>query len=135
MAGDPAQYALDGRSNGGQTLTNNVTNESVTIVDNQALPWRPVEHYRKVHDSQDRTVARSRGSLGARGFGGPPAGQPWDTPSMEDASTAGSEIWNVVYVDPTGEEWTGMDILIELFKAQRGFTGGAKVGPAAKEKK
>jgi hypothetical protein len=115
MSGDPGQYALDGRSNGPTTLYP-ASGGPVVIQDNQVLPWRPVKHYRQVTDSRDRNVARTSGSLGAAGLGGPPAGQVWDTPSMEDHSTVAGEIWDVVYVDPHGKDWTGMDIIIELFK-------------------
>lgn len=115
MSGDPGQFALDGRANGPVTLLT-ATNQPVVIQDNQVLPFRPVKHYRPVTDSRDRSVARNSGTLGAAGLGGPPAGQVWDTPSMQDASTVHTEIWDVSYVDPAGKDWTGMDILIELFK-------------------
>jgi hypothetical protein len=120
MPGDPGQFALDGRANGPVTLPNNTV-----VQDGQILPWRPVEHYRSVHDSRDRKVARNRGTLGAAGQGGPPAGTSWDTPSTLDASTVLAEILTVKYVDADGSDWTVTDMVIELFKdLQARRTGG-----------
>lgn len=115
MSGDPGQFALDGRANGPVTLLS-TTGKPLVVQDNQVLPYRPVKHYRPVTDSRDRNVARNSGTLGAAGYGGPPAGQVWDTPSMCDHSTVSGEIWDVSYIDAAGKDWTGSDILIELFK-------------------
>jgi hypothetical protein len=91
-------------------------NSSTVIRDGQILPWRPVEHYRRVKDSRDRKVARNRGTLGAAGLGGPPAGTSWDTPSTMDECTVLAEILTVSYVDADGTDWTMADMMIELFK-------------------
>lgn len=123
MSGDPGQFALDGRANG-QFIIYDAQGNPLTIHDGQVLPYRPVKQYRPVTDSRDRNVARKSGALGPA-YGGPAAGTVWDTPSMEDASTVGSEIWNVVYVDPSGKDWTGMDIIIELFKNLQKSQAGA----------
>ena len=111
MPGDPGQFALDGRANGPVTLPN-----GTVIQDGQILPWRPVEHYRRVQDSRDRKVARNRGPLGAAGQGGPPAGTSWDTPSTLDDVTVLAELLTVSYVDADGTDWTLADMVIELFK-------------------
>ena len=116
MSSDPDLDRLNGVATGDTPLTTN-TGQTIVIKDNQILPWRPVTHYRKVTDSRDRNVTRNSGSYGAAGLGGPAAGLPWDTPSTLDHATVGAEIWNVLYVDPAGKDWTGMDILIEMFKA------------------
>lgn len=111
MSNDPGVDELNGRSTGVTQLAG-----GVTIQDGQILPWRPVKHYRPVTDSRDRNVARNSGSLGAAGLGGPPAGTVWDSPSTLDGVTVAGEIWDVCYVDPAGKDWTGMDMIIELFK-------------------
>lgn len=116
MSGDPGQYALDGRANGAIVLTNPQTGQPVTVVDGQALPWRPVKLYRPVTGSRDRSAARNSGSLGAAGMGGPRAGAVWDTPAMEDTSTVLGEELTKVYVDASGKDWTLHDMVLELFK-------------------
>lgn len=118
MSGDPGQYALDGRANGPVTIQN-AQGQPVVLVDNQALPWRPVQLYRPVKDSRDRNAARNSGALGAQGLGGPPAGTEWDSPSTLDEITALAEDITKVYVDPTGKDWTLHDMVIELFKAHQ----------------
>lgn len=115
MPGDPGQYALDGRANGTVTLTPAI-GSPVAVQDGQALPWRPVKLYRQVTDSRDRAVARTSGTFGAAGLGGPPAGHVWDTPSTMDQVTVLSEDLTVVYLDPAGKDWTLADMVIELFK-------------------
>ena len=59
-----------------------------------------------MRDSRDRAVARNRGTLGAAGLGGPPAGTSWDTPSTLDECTVLAEILTVSYVDSDGTDWT-----------------------------
>ncbi|QDH91711.1 hypothetical protein SEA_PHRAPPUCCINO_33 [Mycobacterium phage Phrappuccino] len=76
-------------------------------------PHRPVQLYRKVTDSGQRTTART---------GGPKPGQPWNTPSALDELTVLAEDLSVVYVDPSGKEWTLSDMVIELFKAHQAKT-------------
>lgn len=113
---DPGQAALDGRANG-PVATQNGT----VIADGAVLPWRPVWLYNTVTDSQNRTVARNAGTLGAAGQGGPLAGTKWDTPSTLDEVTVLAELLTVQYQDPNGKVWTVPDMIIELFKAHKGF--------------
>jgi hypothetical protein len=70
-------------------------------------PWRPVELYRRVTDSQQGPTARDN------------AGAPWKTPSVLDETTVLAEVLTVVYRDEDGQEWTLADMIIELFKAHR----------------
>lgn len=118
MSDDAGIDQLNGRSTGNTELA-----AGVVITDNQVLPWRPVKHYRKVTDSRDRNVARNSGTLGAAGDGGPEAGEEWDSPSTLDAITVDGEIYHVLYVEPGAPAndpgWTGMDMIIELFKDLR----------------
>lgn len=115
MGNDVGVDQLAGRVTGGVTLYDAKGNPLV-LVDNAVLPYRPVKQYRHVTDSRDRNVARKQGTLGPA-YGGPDAGAEWDTPSAMDGSTVSGEIWNLVYIDPAGKDWTGMDILIEWFKS------------------
>ena len=78
----------------------------------QVPAWRPVTLYRHVNDSQDRNIARTNS----------PAGEEWNTPSTLDEVTVLAEDLSVVYVDPSKTEWTISDMIIELFKAHKGFT-------------
>lgn len=73
--------------------------------------WRPVTLYRNVTDSHDVNVPRKSSAVGA----------PWNTPSTLDEITVLAEIFTVIYTDPNGVKWTGMDILIEILKALKGF--------------
>ncbi|WP_099024948.1 hypothetical protein [Mycolicibacterium palauense] len=94
MSNDPGADKLDGRRE-----------------DGQVLPFRPVELYRRVTDSQQRATARTAG---------PTPGEVWNTPSTLDEVTVLAEDQSVMYVDPDGGEWTLSDMVIELFKALKG---------------
>lgn len=111
MSNDPGMDMLNGRSTGDTQLGG-----GLVVHNDQVLPWRPVELYRKVKAAGDRLVARNRGSLGAAGKGGPQAGVPWDTPSTLDQITALAEILTVVYTDPAGKDHTLSDMIIELYQ-------------------
>lgn len=111
MSGDPGERALAGRADGEVQLSN-----GQVVHDNQTLPWRPVELYRRVTASRDRKAARNRGPLGQAGLGGPPAGQSWDTPSHLDQETVLAEELSKVFVDSAGKDWTLHDMVVELFK-------------------
>lgn len=94
MSTDVGQAALDG-----------------TTTDGDVLAWRPVVLNRRVTDSRQRATARTAG---------PKPGDEWSTTSTLDECTVAAED-QVVYVDPNGLDWTPNDMLIEVFKALKGF--------------
>jgi hypothetical protein len=76
-------------------------------------PWRPTALYRHVKGSLDRAVKRTAGPL--------PAGTEWDSTSTLDEITCLAELLTVVYDAPDGNSYTLADMVIENFKAAKGF--------------
>jgi hypothetical protein len=97
-----------------QTVIDRIDGRNSDAPGRPTLPWRLTKLYRRVTGVQGpaKTPVRKEG-----GSTNNIPGTEWNTPSTLDEVTVLAEVFTQVYVDASGKEYTGFDLLVALHQA------------------